>query len=236
MRSIEIIPDNTCPTDFSELKRRSELLASFAPHVQLDISDGLFSPVVSWPYQSSQWNELKVMAEHGEQLPYSEQMMYEAHLMVEDPDELGLLLIRMGAKRVMGHVEAFATSDKARKTLDLWRHSSAEVGLAVLFGTSLEVIKPLVPACDVVLMMSITMIGKQGAQYEPGILDRVAKLHAEYPDALIAVDGGVSEKNIADLVRVGVRRFSVGSAIMKREDPKAAYEELKILAEAAMTK
>jgi len=229
MRSIEIIPTNTCPPDFEELARRSSVFASFSPHIQLDVSDGKFSPVISWPYQSGQWDELNTR-----QLPLSERVLYEAHLMIEEPQETGELLIGAGARRVMGHIEAFAGADAARAALQAWRKRGAETGLAILFHTPLEKIEKVISECDVVLMMSIATIGKQGAAYEPGILERIKTLRNNHSEILIAIDGGVSLENIADLARAGASRFGVGSAISKAEDPKAAYQALKVAAENAL--
>ena len=226
---IEIIPTNTCPPDFEELARRSSAFASFAPHIQLDVSDGRFSPVISWPYQSGQWDELI-----AKKLPLSERVLYEAHLMIEEPQETGELLISAGARRVMGHIEAFTGTDSARATLQTWRKRGAEAGLAILFHTPLEKIEKVISECDVVLMMSIATIGKQGASYEPGILERIKTLRSNHPQILIAIDGGVSLSNIADLARAGASRFGVGSAITKAKDQKAAYQSLKSLAENAL--
>jgi pentose-5-phosphate-3-epimerase len=82
--------------------------------------------------------------------------------------------------------------------------------------------------------MSIAQLGKQGAAFEPRIIPRIEELRAMYPSTTIAIDGGVSEKNIAELVRAGATRFGVGSAISKASDPKVAYENLKTLAENAL--
>ena len=100
--------------------------------------------------------------------------------------------------------------------------------------TSFELVAPLVEICDVVHLMSIATIGTQGIPYDPSAPARIAEFHGRFPHMLISVDGGVSEKNIADLVRAGARRFGVGSALMRSENPGKAYETLKSLAENAL--
>jgi len=92
----------------------------------------------------------------------------------------------------------------------------------------------MITACDVVQVMSIATLGKQGAPYDVRAIARIKELHTKYPELVISVDGGVSEKNIADLARAGARRFGVGSAITKAPDPKAAYLNLKAIAESAL--
>ena len=234
MKEIDIIPTNTCPPDFAALTARSEMFAAFAPHVQLDVSDGKFSPVTSWPYGKDQWVELATMVADEKKLPCVESMLYECHLMVENPKDLEVLLIQAGAKRIIGHVEAFSDETDIYDTLDLWRTHGAEVGLAILYTTPFEVIDPAVDACDVVLMMTIPTIGKQGAPYMPDAPQRIGEFRARHPATVIAADGGVSVDNIAELAKAGVSRFGIGSAITKASDPRAAYEKLKNLAENAV--
>lgn len=225
---IEIIPTNTCPPDSTELTRRSEAFAAFAPLVQLDVADGKFVPARSWPYGEDQMQELAT-------LPGTPALSYEVHLMVEEPQEIGIRLARAGASRIIGHIEAFAASEEVQSAFDTWRSAgAAEVGLAVLFQTPLSALQSVISSCDVVQLMSIAKLGYQGAPFEPGIFERIKELHAAYPALVIEIDGGVSEQNIEELVRSGARRFGVGSAISKAEHPRAAYERLKKLAESVV--
>lgn len=232
---IEILPTNTCPPDLAELSKRSEFLAQFAQWVQLDISDGAFTAARSWPYGEGQWDELESMADGAVELPSAPPLRYETHLMVEEPRELGQRLAEAGIVRIIGHVEAFADDKEILTALDSWRSAGAgEVGLAILLDTPLPVLLPMIGACDVVQVMSIATLGAQGAPYDARAIARIKELHTQYPELVIEVDGGVSEKNIAELTRAGATRFGVGSAITKAENPKAAYEHLKAIAESVL--
>lgn len=230
---IEIIPTNTCPPDLTELSRRSEEFAAFAPHVQLDVADGVFVPATSWPYGEGQLLELKAL--EGKDSPFSDKLLYEVHIMAEEPRSIGEALARAGVTRILGHIEAFATTEEAHQALKAWKDAGAkESGLALLLDTPLPVAEPLLGMCDVVQVMSIARLGYQGAPFEPRVFDRIREIHANHPQLVIEVDGGVSEKNIAELARAGATRFGVGSAISKAADPKVAYEHLKALAENAI--
>jgi len=232
---IEIIPTNTCPPNFAELSRRSEAFARFSSQVQLDIDDGVFAPEISWPYRSGQWSELEEMALGAKILPFSETLKYEVHLMVEDPFHIGELVARVGSLRILAHIETFENEKSIRDAFLAWKSAGArEVGLAILIDTPLSTLEAVIPWCDVVQVMSIAKLGRQGAPFDVRAIARIQELHAKYPDVIIAVDGGVAEGNIADLVRAGARRFGVGSAISKSNDPAAAYEALKALAESAI--
>lgn len=232
---IEIIPTNTCPPDLAELSRRSELFSSFAPFTQLDVGDGKFVPEASWPYRKGQEADVQKMLEGSLSLPLCDRLFYEIHLMVEEPLEIGKALARAGAKRIIGHIEGFADKREALYALESWKHiDTLEAGFALLLDTPIPVILPVMGECDVVQLMSIASLGYQGAKFEERVILRIEELHAQYPDLAIEVDGGVSEKNIAQLVRAGARRFGVGSAISKADNPRAAYENLKALAESAL--
>ncbi|MDO8522291.1 MAG: hypothetical protein Q7S08_03325 [bacterium] len=235
MTGIEIIPTNTCPPDFSELSRRSEVFAAFASVMQLDLDDGIFAPEISWPYRKSQWEEIEAMAKAGRKLPFSEQLKYEAHLMVQDPLRIGGFLARMNCTRIISHIEVFENARSVQESFASWKNAGAtECGLAILIDTPLSVLNACVADCDVVQFMSIASLGKQGAPFDIRVIGRISELHTRNPKLSISVDGGVAESNIVELVRAGARRFGVGSAISKATDPAAAYAKLKALAESAI--
>src|SRR3989344_2921706 len=210
---VEIIP--TCvPLTLRQLAAESKKISEFADAIHVDVGDGAFSPVSTWPYKESEIPEDLNLSSIGK-------LKAEVHLMVEDP-------------RIIGNVEAFSQTVEEHGTLDLWRRSGAEAGLGILLYTPFEVLEPLIPVCDVVHMMTIATIGRQGIPYEPSSVSRIAEFHERFPDTLISVDGGVSSDNIADLVRAGARRFGVGSAISKASDPAAAHKALLALAQEAI--
>lgn len=225
--AIEIIP--TCVArERQDLASSLQKIRAFATAVHIDVDDGIFTPHISWPFMSAgAYAPFDLSALAG--------MTAEVHLMVEDPREIGCAFARAGAFRVIGHVEAFPDTEAAHGALDAWRqYGAAEVGLALLMETPFEVVEPLVPVCDVVHLMSIATIGTQGIPYDESAPQRIAEFRARFPEARISVDGGVSEKNIGELVRAGARSFGVGSVIMRSDDPKIMYEELKSKAESAL--
>ena len=234
MKIVEIFPTNTCPPTYEDLAARTEFFSAFAPHVQLDIDDGQFAPEISWPY-ANQWKELSDKVAAREQLPLSDKVEYETHMMVMDPLEIGLALARMGCKRLIPHIEVFRSAEEVRSVFSAWKLAGArEVGLAVLLDTPLEGVYPFVLESSVIQLMSIATLGKQGALFDERIFDRISVLHARFPQTIISIDGGVSILNIERLAKAGARRFGVGSAITKAPDPKAAYTQLLALAQAGV--
>jgi ribulose-phosphate 3-epimerase len=225
--AIEILPTNTCPPDYPELVRRSKAFAQFSPRIHLDLSDGKFTPVTSWPYGEGQWTELEKMEERKEVLPLAKISAYEVHLMVQDALRVGTYMARVGCRRVLAHLEAFHNAGAVKEAFSAWRAGGAEeVGLALLIDTPLSALDEHVSQCDEVLLMSIPTLGKQGAPFDERIYERVRELHTKHPDLAIGIDGGVGQTNIAKLAEAGATRFGVGSAITKTENPAAAYEAL----------
>jgi len=224
---IEIIPTYV-PRDVDDLSLGAENIRKFAKGIHIDVDDGIFAPLTTWPYSGP------AVFEHFD-LSHAEGLSSEIHLMVKAPREVGLAFAGAGAYRIIAHVEGFASTEDARYSLKAFKEAGvSEVGLGLLFQTPFALIEPLVADCDLVHIMSITRIGTQGIPYEPTAPARIAEFHRLFPDTVISVDGGVSKNNITDLVRAGATSFGVGAAISKAPDPKAAYEELRALAESAV--
>ncbi len=228
---ITIIP--TCiPQSGSDVVDKIQQVSRFSDTLHIDINDGIFAVPASWPYVGQ--GRIGDLTE-GIDIPVDNFLM-QIHLMVSEPREIGEFFIRYGASCIILHVEAYAgDGDVIRSVIDAWRAAGVrEIGLAILLDTPIGNLDSLLPFCDFVLMMSISTIGSQGASFEPRIYDRIHELHSRLPDLPIAVDGGVSLSNIANLVQAGAKRFSVGSAIMHATDPAIAYAQLKAAAENAL--
>lgn len=224
------------PTSYEDLVRAVALYDTNVPWVQIDLMDGVFVPTASWPYGSVDSPKSIV---DSMQLPKTEELAYEVHLMVQDPVEIGSACIAAGAKRVIAHVESFfdgGNSDKwtvnsverARECFAQWKKQGAQVGVSLLLETPLDAVYPLIESGDVsvVQVMSITPIGVQGSVFDERAVQRVRTLKERYPDLVIAVDGGVSKKTLPMLAQAGAVHFGVGSAIVKADDPLAAYAAL----------
>jgi ribulose-phosphate 3-epimerase len=218
--AIEIVP-TIVPSSLDNVREVSERYALFASFFQIDVADGKFAPNTTW------------LPSEGDTLP--QEYGYEVHLMVSDPYAIGTLFAEAGAKRLIVHVETLTDVERTREVFERWRKAGVEsIGIAILLHTSFALLESYLRHVDFVLLMTIARIGVQGIPYDTSAPRRVAEFGKRHPDVLIAVDGGVSETNIARLARAGARRFGVGSAIAKASDPAAAYQRLLSLAEQAL--
>ncbi|MDP3645772.1 MAG: hypothetical protein Q8R25_01660 [bacterium] len=225
--ALEIIP--TCvPHDVRDLGTSAERARSFTQKLHIDVDDGIMTSAMTWPYTSpGVFADVTLTPIAG--------MEASVHLMVKDPRAIGTAFAFAGALSIVAHIESFASPGDVRDTLNVWRHSGAlEVGLSILIDTPLEKLQPVIDVCDVIQVMSIGRIGLQGASFDERAVARVQELHSRYPHRIIAVDGGINENNIAELLKAGATRFGVGSAIMKDPNPIEAYARVKTAAESAL--
>jgi len=184
----------------------------FTTYVQFDIMDGRFVPSQSITY------------EHLAALPMK--LSWEAHLMVENPEDYLEGFRQVGAQKVVFHYEATSSPEEV---ISLARNLSLGVGLAVNPETPVSIIRPLVGKVDSVLFLTVHP-GFYGGQFIPEVLDKVVELRSTGLGVEISVDGGIEESNIAEVARVGVDVIYVGSAIFLQPQPAESFRRLLALA------
>jgi ribulose-phosphate 3-epimerase len=229
----EIIPA-ILPKDFSELEEKMGIVAGHVAHVHIDVTNGTMTPDSTWPYSGESAEFLKIV-EEVEGFPHWQETGFEAHLMVNDPENLIEEWIRVGAERIILQYESFGDPHTLTQTLVALKNKfkseasylGVEAGLAVNLDTPLESIYPYVDHADFVQFMSIAEIGKQGNPFDERIFERIKIFKDKFPEKLVSVDGGVHSSNIDELVEAGADRLVVGSAIFADEHPEAALEELR---------
>ena len=220
----EIIPA-IVPHDIPQIASFGSSVAEYSTWLHVDIDDGRFEAAVTWPFgDPAQTYELETFQELC-RLP--EVLSLEVHLMVADPLTVGEQFARAGFKRVIAHIEAFQSPEATHQALAAFRAAGAsEVGLAVKIDTPVSAIDEFAGECDVIQLMSIAVIGSQGQAFEDRVLARVEELHANHPDMMVAVDGGVSEATVEELVRAGANRLVVGHALSESTKPATMYAKI----------
>jgi ribulose-phosphate 3-epimerase len=188
---------------------------SFTDYVQLDIMDGKFVP-------SESISCAQAAALHT-------RLRWEAHLMVLHPEACLEEFRAAGAEKIVFHYEASPSPDSVIRKI---KESGLGVGLAVNPETPVSAIAPLVKEVDSVLFLSVNP-GFYGARFIPEVLDKIRAFRRAFLRVETGIDGGVKEKNIAEIAGTGVNNIYVGSAIFLQPDPTAAYRRLNLLAQTA---
>ena len=198
--------------DAEALEKMVRLAEEFTDFVQLDIMDGRFVPSRS------------IKAEDIANLKTS--LKWEAHLMVNSPQQYLDSFKRAGAKRVVFHYEA---ADKPLEVISQARRLGLEAGVAINPETDIAEVLPLADKLACLLFLSVNP-GFYGSPFIPEVLDKIRELRMLCPEVETGIDGGVKEGNIADIAATGVDYICVGSAIFLSRNPAESYRLLSAMA------
>ena len=220
MRPIEISP-SVLPADFARLGDEiAALEAAGCDRIHWDVMDGVFVP------------NLTIGPDIVKSCRSFADIMFEAHLMVVNADEMAPLYVDAGCEVVMVHAEACT---HLHRSLDNIQKLGAKSGVVLNPHTPADTIRHVLDVTDHVLIMTVNP-GFGGQTYIP----LVAKIEAVKQmvdagghDIDIEVDGGINAETIKECAAAGVNVFVSGSALFRYDDRAAGVAELKGNAETA---
>lgn len=222
---MEIVPA-ILPYTFKELEEGLEKVAGATRFVQIDITDGVFAGIASWPLAKPDRNFEEILRqERG--MPFWEEFDFEFDLMVKDPFALAQDLISCGASRIIFHAESIDL-DEDKMLLDKIKSDGVvEVGIAIRSTTPPELLKELLEFADFFQVMTCNPIGQQGSAFDEKALEIIKLIRSWVPNAVIACDGAMNPETIELVYNAGASRFAVGSYILKSDNPRLALESLE---------
>lgn len=189
--------------DFGNLHHEIQRVeAAQAPALHLDVMDGHFVPNLSYG--------LPIVAT----IRKLTRLPLDVHLMISNPENFLAEYVAAGADSLTVHFEATSSPETLLRQI---RALGVNAGLAINPATSVESLEPYLGDADVLLVMSVQP-GFGGQAFQPQALEKLRALRAMSPHALLEIDGGVSEANIAECAAAGADLFVVGSAIFKTPD------------------
>lgn len=221
-RPIEIVP-SVLSADFARLGDEvAALEKAGVDRIQWDVMDGRFVPNLTFGP-----DVIAACRPHAT-------VPFEAHLMVERPDELAPRYVEAGCELLIVHAEA---TRHLHRSLGRVRELGARAAVALNPATPAEAVANVLDLCAMVLVMTVNP-GFGGQDYiqtmEPKIA-RIRRMIAEGGhDCDLEVDGGISPTTVAGATRAGANVLVAGSALYR--DPQGlehAVSELRSLAEAA---
>jgi len=155
----------------------------------------------------------------------------DCHLMIEAPDRWAPQYAEAGARSVTFHVEAAAAPVRLAREL---RRLGARAGLALRPATDVTAYLDLLPEIDMLLVMTVEP-GFGGQAFLDTMLPKIARAREAIDrhggQVWLQVDGGVSLATIERCAAAGADVFVAGSAVFGAEDPGAAVEALRALAD-----
>ncbi len=220
-RPVAIIP-SVLPADFSRLGEEVEALAAAGvDRLQFDVMDGRFVPNLTFGPD--------VIASLRDRTD----MPFEAHLMVEQPDQLAHRYVEAGCEMLIVHAEA---CKHLHRTLGHIRELGAQPAVALNPSTPATEVAHVLDLVDMVLVMTVNP-GFGGQPYISTMEAKVAEIAAMATAAGheidIEVDGGIGPTTISGAAAAGANFLVAGSALYR--DPQGLAHAVSDLRQRAAT-
>ncbi|QUB96645.1 ribulose-phosphate 3-epimerase [Leptotrichia sp. oral taxon 221] len=206
-----IVAPSLLAADFSKLREEIQEVESHgAEYLHLDVMDGNFVPNISFgaPVISS-------IRKHSN-------LVFDVHLMVENPDRFIKDIADAGADVITVHAEA---TKHLNRTIQLIKSYGKKVGVALNPSTPLDFIKYDLKDIDMVLIMTVNP-GFGGQAFIEGMLQKIKDLRSIDPNIDIQVDGGINDKTSKLVKEAGANILVAGSYLFKG-DYKQKIESLR---------
>ncbi len=150
----------------------------------------------------------------------------DVHLMIENPDRYIESFANAGANMISVHQE---TCPHLHNTIQKIKEVNCMSGVVINPATSVDLLYPILPDVDMVLVMSVNP-GFGGQSFIESSLQKIYKLNAIREQMnlhyLIEVDGGVNAENCTKLIRKGADILVAGSSVFKKKDVSKAIKDL----------
>lgn len=213
-----LIAPSVLAADFANLQRDVEMINnSAADWFHIDIMDGVFVPNISFGMPV-----LAAINKHAKKT-------IDVHLMIVDPDRYIETFKNLGADILTVHYEACT---HLHRSLQAIKAAGMKAGVAVNPHTNVALLEDVINDIDLVCIMSVNP-GFGGQSFIENTYKKVQQLKEiivrNNATTLIEIDGGVTDKNAADLVKAGADVLVAGSFVFTAQDPIATIENLKTI-------
>ncbi|UXR66138.1 ribulose-phosphate 3-epimerase [Bdellovibrio bacteriovorus] len=209
----KLVAPSILSADFANLEKEIKAITEAgADWVHVDVMDGRFVPniTIGIPVVKS----LKKVSS----LPL------DVHLMIEEPERYVEDFVKAGSDYLTIHIES--TKDAAG-TLRKIRELGAKAGITLRPRTPVEQVLPLLPLCDLVLVMTVEP-GFGGQSFMHDQVPKITRLREEISsknlNCLIEVDGGINAETAKICREADV--FVAGSYVFGK-DYRSAISTLK---------
>lgn len=213
-----------CPSilnaNFDNLENEINKVKEVSDMLHLDIMDSKFVPNFTFDFKQA-----------IEIIKFSS-LPVDAHLMIEDPDNLAPKYAQNGCDSVTFHYEA---AKNVRQTILDIKSNGSKVGLAIKPATDFSSVEEFIEEIDMLLIMTVEP-GFGGQSFMSEQMSKVTIARSRInrckdPIPLLQIDGGVSEATIEIAANSGANCFVAGSAVYTSSDPAEMVNKLRNLAQ-----
>lgn len=200
--------------DFSKLGEEIKKVASSgAQYLHLDVMDGMFVPNIS--LGPDMIKSIRKVSD----------IVYDVHLMIEDPIRYIEAFAKAGADIITFHYEA---CEDRQAVIDKIHSFGIKAGMSVKPETDADLMAPYIDSLDLCLVMTVHP-GFGGQSFMPEAVENVKKL-----DSLIKksgrnidleVDGGINLQNAKIVKENGANVLVAGSAVFRAENIEETVKE-----------
>ncbi|MDO5300175.1 MAG: ribulose-phosphate 3-epimerase [Clostridia bacterium] len=151
-------------------------------------------------------------------------LLLDVHLMLSNPLRYIDAYARAGADLITVHVEA--EDDAAAMLREIAAHG-VKAGISIKPGTPPEAVRPLLPLCDLVLVMTVEP-GFGGQSMREDCLQKLPALREMIResgrDILLEVDGGIKQENAGLAIAAGADVLVMGTGLFRAKEPRAVVD------------
>ena len=186
-----------------------------ANYLHLDVMDGAFVPNISFGAPV-----IAALRPHSK-------LIFDVHLMINEPIRYLNDFVKAGADIVTFHLEA--CSDPMKMIREI-RAREVRCGMAISPATPVEKIIPYLPHIDMALIMTVVP-GFGGQSLIPETLEKVRTVR-RYADSQglkldVEVDGGLKPENAGLAISAGANIIVAGSSVFGSKKPAAAITAMR---------
>ncbi|MBO4408339.1 MAG: ribulose-phosphate 3-epimerase [Clostridiales bacterium] len=213
MNRVEVAP-SLLSADFGYLMRDIKSVEDSCSKLHIDVMDGHFVPNLSFGIPV-----IRSIRKYTD-------MIFDVHLMIDNPDEFIETFVKAGADRITFHIECTDDPEALAKKI---RSFGKKAGIAIHPDTPVEKLFPYLPFIDNILIMSVVP-GFGGQGYMKEATGRIRAVREELDrigsSADLSVDGGINIKTCNEVAGAGCNVLVAGSAVFDREDPAEGVREI----------
>lgn len=216
----EIIPSpGTENKNWGEIDKKIIDVKSFARTIHIDVIDGIYvnnktfadpDPFVKYTNKSKTG---QIDGESG--------LVFEVHLMVDNPIQYLKPFSEAGFQRFIGQIEKMPSQEEFVAQAQIY----GEAALALDKQSSVDSLKVPLEDLDSILVMTI-QAGFSGQKFEESLLEKVKAIRMKNEYLPIEVDGGINDETIAIAAAAGANRFVATSFLYGIGSPVSQYKML----------